>query len=338
MRTPKTNGDVTAPRGAGGMPDEHALFAALAAQGDDRILVVDVAGRILFGNRDLPAPVGNDPAKATLLALLPEAIHARCHEALRTACERRQKDQFESRWLDGTVRVTRTVPLADQTTATCLVIATDVTGLRRVEASLHESEQRFRQLAENVREVFWLMDSHDRRLLYVTNAYQRVWGRATKDLYDGAIGWFDCVHAEDRARVERAFTAGLQAGAYQAEYRIVRPDGGLRWIRERAFVSRDADGQVSRMAGIAEDITEQRNVEDSLRLERKLLKRLLDLQERERHLLACEIHDGFIQDLVGSKMLLESLRPNLPPDNPCLIARLDKIEGACARRSAKGGG
>ena len=120
-----------------------------------------------------------------------------------------QKDQFESRWLDGTVRVTRTVPLADQTTATCLVIATDVTGLRRVEASLHESEQRFRQLAENVREVFWLMDSHDRRLLYVTNAYQRVWGRATKDLYDGAIGWFDCVHAEDRARVERGFHGGL---------------------------------------------------------------------------------------------------------------------------------
>ena len=90
------------------------------------------------------------------------------------------------------------------------------------------------------------------------------------------------------------------------------------------------------MAGVAEDITEQRNVEDSLRLERKLLKRLLDLQERERHLLACEIHDGFIQDLVGSKMLLESLRPNLPAENACLIARLDKIE--CALRKAIGEG
>ena len=215
-------------RGAGGMPDEHSLFEASTRHSDDTIWVVDVAGHILFSNREMPALVVNDPAKATLLALLPEACHAPARKRLRSGCELRQKDQFELRWLDGTIRSTRVVPLAGQATATCLVIASEITCLRRAEASLRKSEHRFRQLAENVREVFWLMDSNDRRVLYVTNAYQRVWGRSTKELYDGAIGWFDCIHAEDRARVERAFTAGLQAGAYQAEYRILRPDGSLR--------------------------------------------------------------------------------------------------------------
>ncbi|HEY4310063.1 MAG TPA: PAS domain-containing protein [Pirellulales bacterium] len=318
-------------------PDLQAMLDALTLHGEDTILAVDGTGRVHYCNRELSMLAGDDDDEGcTIFDFLAPSGHARCRDVLHTVCQLGQADQFESRWIDGSVRAIRVIPLPRQKTALALAICGDVTKVRRVEEALRESELRFRQLAENVREVFWLMDADKSRVLYVTNAYQRVWGRAATELYDGLFGWFDAVYPEDRPRVERAFAAGLASGGFQAEYRITRPDGSLRWIRDRAFASFGADGQISRIAGIAEDITDQRNVEDSLRMERKLLKRLLDLQERERHLLACEIHDGFIQDLVGAKMLLESLRPGLPPENPCSIERLDKIEAALRKAIGEG--
>jgi signal transduction histidine kinase len=116
----------------------------------------------------------------------------------------------------------------------------------------------------------------------------------------------------------------------------MRPDGSIRWVRDQGYPLRDADGKVCRMAGIAEDVTEQRSIEGNLRAERKLLKRLLDLQEKERGLLAYEIHDGFIQDLVGAKMLLESLRPGFPTDQPVLLARMDAIEASLRKAIGEG--
>ncbi|HVU89314.1 MAG TPA: PAS domain-containing protein [Pirellulales bacterium] len=330
-----TDNDARNPeRDIGSPPDAEAMLAALAAHDDLTILAVDRKGNISYGNNGQSArsgcPGGN------LYALLSSADHPRCHDALARCCELGQSDCFETHWLDGTIRSVRVVPLASQQEKTALVIARDVTDVVRVQEALSESEQRFRQLAENVREVFWLLNPIDRRLLYVTNAYERIWGRSAKEFYQENRGWFDAVHVDDSDRVKRSFDAALESGSFQAEYRIVRPDGAVRWIRDRAYISRGANGQAARVAGIAEDITEQRNVEDSLRMERKLLKRLLDLQERERHLLACEIHDGFIQDLVGAKMLVESIRPRLSPEHSCLMARLETIE--CALRKAIGEG
>ena len=122
------------------------------------------------------------------------------------------------------------------------------------------------------------MDLKTRRVLYASNAYERVWGRPVKWLYEGATSWLSSIHPDERDRVERAVSGCLNSGGFRVEYRIVRPDGTQRWIRDRGFLVRDADGQVSRIAGIAEDVTEQKSIEDKLRLERKLLKRLLDLQ------------------------------------------------------------
>jgi PAS domain S-box-containing protein len=320
----------------GSLPGSAALLTALAVQGD-RTFVVDQNGKICFGNCAQSAQDGKIPPKdASLYDLLARTDHARCHEALERARESGRPDAFEARWADGSMRSVSILPLTDSANGSSLVIARDITDRVRAEEALSESEQRFRQLAENVREVFWLMNPIDRRVLYVTNAYERIWGRAAREFYQDTRGWFDAVHADDRDRVRRSFDAALESGSFQAEYRIVRPDGALRWIRDRAYVSRCADGKTGRIAGIAEDITEQRTVEDSLRLERKLLKRLLDLQERERHLLACEIHDGFIQDLVGAKMLVESLRPGLGPEHACLHARLEKIEGSLRKAIGEG--
>ncbi|MBL9136817.1 MAG: PAS domain-containing protein [Verrucomicrobiales bacterium] len=132
------------------------------------------------------------------------------------------------------------------------------------EAALKNSEERFRQLAESIREVFWLTDVAKQRMIYVSPGYETVWGRSCADLYDSPRAWLEAIHTDDRDHVQKAL-ARQSTGAYDEEYRIVRPDRGVRWIHDRAFPIRDGDGQVYRIAGIAEDITERRRAQEDLR-------------------------------------------------------------------------
>lgn len=133
----------------------------------------------------------------------------------------------------------------------------DITGRKLAEEALRESEERFRQVTENIREVFWLAVLDKSRILYVSPGYEEIWGRSCASLYDAPQSWLEAVHPEDRHRVRAAVLAKQMAGTYDEEYRIVRPDGSVRWIRDRAFPIRDEAGTVYRLAGIAEDITER---------------------------------------------------------------------------------
>ncbi|MGH7209451.1 MAG: PAS domain S-box protein, partial [Nitrospiraceae bacterium] len=133
-----------------------------------------------------------------------------------------------------------------------------ITDRKQAETALRESEERFRQLAENIREVFWLGDPEKARIFYISPGYEEVWGRTCASLYASPRSWLDAIHPEDRDRVFTAATTKQVSGEYAEEYRIVRPDGSVRWIRDRAFPIRDASGQVYRIAGIAEDITERK--------------------------------------------------------------------------------
>jgi PAS domain S-box-containing protein len=133
----------------------------------------------------------------------------------------------------------------------------DITGRKLAEEALRESEERFRQVTENIREVFWLAVLDKSRILYVSPGYEEIWGRSCASLYDAPQSWLEAVHPEDRHRVREAVLAKQMAGTYDEEYRIVRPDGSVRWIRDRAFPIRDEAGTVYRLAGIAEDITER---------------------------------------------------------------------------------
>ncbi|MBW3660439.1 MAG: PAS domain S-box protein [Gemmatimonadetes bacterium] len=145
----------------------------------------------------------------------------------------------------------------------------------RAARAIAESESRFRQLAENVREVFWLTDAETREVLYVSPTYEEIWGE-TRDRLMGSPGrWIDSVHPEDRRRVLAALT-GQVHGEYDLVYRIVRDDGEARWIRDRAFPVRDETGRVRRIAGLAEDVTEVRRNEEGLRETRDTLQAVID--------------------------------------------------------------
>lgn len=139
----------------------------------------------------------------------------------------------------------------------------EVIERRRAETTARESEERLRQLAENIREVFWLLDMESDRLLFVSSAYKTIWGRPLADLDAGRGAWVEGIHPQDRDRVLQAIRTKAARGEYSEEYRIVRPDGAERWIRDRAFPVQAEPGRGLRIAGIAEDVTERKQAEQA---------------------------------------------------------------------------
>src|SRR5437773_7995057 len=159
----------------------------------------------------------------------------------------------------------------------------DVSERKRAEAALREREERFRQMAENIREVFWLSDPEKARIFYISPGYEEIWGRTCQSLYAELRSWLAAIHPEDRDRVLEAALTKQVSGQYDEVYRIVRPDGSVRWIQDRAFPIRDESGKVYRVTGLAEDITERKEME--LLLEHKIeeleaVKEDLALQNR----------------------------------------------------------
>ena len=128
-------------------------------------------------------------------------------------------------------------------------------------AALQDSESLFRQLAETIREVFWMTDVDGSAILYVSPGYEVVWGRSCESLYDNPAGWIEAIYPQDRDRVAQAFFSKVSQGKFDEEYRIVRPDGEIRWIRDRGFPIHNSGGQPYRIAGLAEDISDRQAIQ-----------------------------------------------------------------------------
>ena len=154
---------------------------------------------------------------------------------------------------------------------------TDIEERKRAEEALRESETRFRQMAENISAVFWLSNPEATLLHYVSPAYEKMWGRSCDSLYAEPSSWMDSLHPDDRERLAEDKRLQSVGGRHDHTYRIVRPDGSLRWIRGRAFPVRDEAGKLIRVAGIAEDITERKEAEERLRRSEEKFKALFGI-------------------------------------------------------------
>ena len=149
---------------------------------------------------------------------------------------------------------------------------------RRAEENLRQSEERFREMAEHIREAFWLFDWEQQTVIYISPAYEAIWGRSIEDLYNRYDEWARSVHPDDLEYARSSFEEIIQTGGGEKrEYRIIRPDGSVRWVSDRGFAIRDNTGQVVRIAGIAEDITERKQSEVALREGEERFRELAEL-------------------------------------------------------------
>ncbi len=121
---------------------------------------------------------------------------------------------------------------------------------------LRQSEERFRQLAEHLRDVFFLSTPDRSRFFYISPSYASVWDSRIADLYQNPAAWLTAVAPEDRAVVEQALQRSRISGCHDVEYRLTLKNGTVRWLRDRAYPIRQANGAIAQVASLIEDITQ----------------------------------------------------------------------------------
>ena len=154
-----------------------------------------------------------------------------------------------------------------------LGITRDVTARKQTEEALRASEERFRLIAETVEEVFWSADPSIGKMLYVSPAYERIWGRTCASLYAQPKSFLDAIHPDDRAHVLTNLAVQRDGLPFGHEYRVVRPDGEVRWVWDRGFPVRDPGTEsVTHYVGVALDITDRKRSEALLEAEMRCLE------------------------------------------------------------------
>lgn len=170
-------------------------------------------------------------------------------------------------------------PLTGQPTEFATVTR-DIRERKQSEEALRQSEERFRQMAETISDIFWMMDLEREQVLYVSPAFDRIWGRSREELYQTWGIGYHYIHPDDRERVAEITAKGIENRGFEMEYRIVRPDGTIRHLRDRGFLVADERGKFTRMLGVAQDITLAKGLETArLQAERQLQDRAAELRE-----------------------------------------------------------
>ncbi|HXD00234.1 MAG TPA: PAS domain-containing protein [Verrucomicrobiae bacterium] len=182
-------------------------------------------------------------------------------------------------------------------------------------ADLLDEDEGFRQLAESIGAVFWMTDFPVSRVLYVSPGYERIWGRSCASLRACADDWFDAIHDEDRERILQVISVKQSTGEFDEEYRIIRPDGAVRWVHGRVFPVRNEAGEIYRLAGIAEDITDRKRLEQEI----------IEIGDRDLSRLGQDLHDGICQQLVSIAFASDLLRRDLMAKLPSEAVRVARI-------------
>src|ERR1700728_3029843 len=137
-------------------------------------------------------------------------------------------------------------------------------SLRRAQQVQLDTEERLQQMADNIQEIFWMIDAKTKKALYVTEAYETITGRSCQSLLDNPSSYEQLIHPEDRVHVLAKLGEATQTGYFDERFRIVRPRGEVRWVTVHGFPVRDAAGKIHRLVGTARDVTAQKEAEDKV--------------------------------------------------------------------------
>ncbi|HKD37489.1 MAG TPA: PAS domain S-box protein, partial [Pirellulales bacterium] len=267
---------VGAALGDGVVVVPERFFSELVNCSLDIITVLDECGRIRFENQAAEQLLGYEPeeliGQVVFQFIHPDDLPIVLEAFQRVLAQPNQTASAEFRFQnkDGSWRFLSSVGknlLHEPDIAGVIVNSRDVTDQKQAELALRESEVRFRQLTENIDEVFWISDATISKMDYISPAYERIWGRSCESVMRTPQPFLDAVHPDDRPKLVASLTANELGQPYSTEYRIVRPDGSVRWISDRGFPVFDRQGKVCRCAGIAEDITAKVRDRDKLRLQ-----------------------------------------------------------------------
>jgi PAS domain S-box-containing protein len=279
------------------LSESETLFRAIFEQAPVGIVQTTVSGEILEVNPKLCELLGY--SKVELMGRSFREITysddlKTNHEGLRQLlagefCSRQGRTNYDSEfriirpdgqisWIRG-----RNFPVTDESGKVLRIvgIAEDITERKRAEQALQQfneelemrvmertkqlqqSEENFLQLTENIPQVFWISTPDTSWIIYASPAYEKIWGGPVANLYLDSLHWSKAIIAEDLDAVEQVLQRQALTGeGYDIEYRILRPDGEMRWIRDRSFPIRNELGFIYRIAGIADDITEQKQIEE----------------------------------------------------------------------------
>jgi PAS domain S-box-containing protein len=247
---------------------------AIGENAVDGIVIIDAESVIRFANPAMEELLGYAPDELEgepLTTLIPPRHREKHLEAVGRYIETGERTiDWRSVEFHGRHREGHEVPLSvsfgefEQGGETrFLGIMRDISERVRLEERLREREARFRQLAENIEEIVWMSDPNKSEILYVNPAYEEIWGRSSRSLYEDPGSFVEAIHPDDRDRVRSALETQV-TGEYDMEYRIVRPDGETRWVWDRAIPVENDAGEVYRIVGVASDITERKAREREL--------------------------------------------------------------------------
>lgn len=255
-------------------------------------------------------------------------------DAVNACVERDDPYEVEHRvaWPDGNVRwllerggMTRS---EDGKPLRMLGIVQDITERKQAAKSLTESEELFREFAENTEEVFWVRDLRSNRMIYANPAYEKIWGRSCASLLANPLDFLDAVHPDDLNSVREGILHQQRGEYFNRDYRIIRTDGQIRRVHVQAFPIRNSAGVVYRIGGLARDITRQQEMEaDRIRHERAQVQTLVR-----------EVHHRIKNHLQGVVGLLDEHASRFPAAASLLTMAIMQIRSIALAHGLQGQG